>query len=62
MRTQAQKDADEFDRELFGLMDDARSRGDKGSAEWRKVSALLSEARIIVRRFMHPDDRKGTEG
>lgn len=62
MRTKAQKEADEFDRELFGLMDDARQRGDAGNAEWRKISLLLTEARSIVRRFMHPEDRKGTEG
>lgn len=62
MKTKAQKDADEFDRRLFGLMDEARQKGDAGSAEWDEVSLLMSNARYIVRRFMHPDDRKGTEG
>lgn len=62
-RTQAQRDADVFDCELYRLILRAERFAEASKDnKWRGVRTRLIQARLLVRDFMHPDDRKGTEG
>lgn len=58
MRTETEKKADAFDRDLYRLI----IRADRGGKDWYEVTSRLISARAYVRQLMHPDDRKGTEG
>lgn len=65
-RTRTHKDADNFDCDLYRLIDRAGqyAQADTGPSggQWGSVWADLRKARRVVRDLMHPDDRKETVG
>lgn len=57
-RTEEQDKADSFDRDLYALIGKADMLSDK--EPWRSIYWKLKEARPLVRKMMHPDDRRET--
>jgi hypothetical protein len=53
-RTDAQREANRMDMELYRLIGHATTRG------WRDLALALTEARPLLRRRMHEQDRKET--
>lgn len=61
-RTSEQVTANRLDAKLFIITETARELGDRGSKEWADLYYRLNNVRWKLRRIMHQDDRKGTEG
>lgn len=56
-RTPKQKEANAIDRDLYRII----GRAEALPIGWQSM-VKLRQVRSEVRRHMHPDDRKGTEG
>lgn len=63
-RTKTELQANEFDRKLYALIEEARLEisGHPRGHHWHKVWCALRSARPHVRDLMHPTEREGTEG
>ena len=59
---QIEEDADTFDQDLYELVLRAARFEREGIRGWKAIANQLNHVRPKVRVFMHPDDRKGTEG
>ena len=65
MRTELQRLCNEMDREVYGLMIRAEYIADRIkviSPTMRKFAMEARALRPTLRRYMHADDLKGTEG